>query len=264
MTGGSRLVNAINLGRMGFMAAYNVQMRFARQHLDFMSHKSKLKGENVVLIVEHNNLYTTGLRDKHYDEAEEQKLKRLGAEFYRTNRGGLITYHGPGQLVAYPVINLKDFHPSMKWYVCALEKTMIRTCGFYNLDARTTEHTGVWIGDKKIGAIGIHGSRYITSHGISLNCSTDLSWYDHIVPCGLDGKEVTSISKELGNEEVTDKDAVVPFLRAFRKEFDCEIESTTLDSADLEIINADRNDLNVDSVCRKEEVKQKVMQRPMW
>lgn len=154
MSSYSKIVSVLNLGRMGFLDAYKVQTKFARQHLDSMAGVHGSKGENVVLLVEHNPVYTIGIRSKDYSEEYEQKLKKLGAEFCRTDRGGLITYHGPGQLVAYPILNLKYFTPNMKWYICSMEKTMIGTCKYYGLNAHTTEDTGVWIGDRKIGAIG--------------------------------------------------------------------------------------------------------------
>ncbi|CAG2251289.1 LIP2 [Mytilus edulis] len=178
MSSYSKIVSVLNLGRMGFLDAYKVQTKFARQHLDSMAGVHGSKGENVVLLVEHNPVYTIGIRSKDYSEEYEQKLKKLG------------------QLVAYPILNLKYFTPNMKWYICSMEKTMIGTCKHYGLNAHSTEDTGVWIGDRKIGAIGVHGRRYVTTHGVSLNCNTDLNWFKHIVPCGLKGKDVTLLVKK--------------------------------------------------------------------
>lgn len=144
----------INLQSMGFMSAYDVQMRYARYHLDQLAGKQGAQGFNVILLVEHKPVYTVGLRDKSYSREDEKKLRATGAEFHRTNRGGLITFHGPGQLVAYPILNLKSFGIGMRDYVCNLEKTMIHTCDYFGLKASTTADTGVWIGDRKIGAIG--------------------------------------------------------------------------------------------------------------
>ncbi|XP_076097305.1 octanoyl-[acyl-carrier-protein]:protein N-octanoyltransferase LIPT2, mitochondrial-like isoform X2 [Mytilus galloprovincialis] len=219
----NRIVSVLNLGRMGFLDAYKVQNKFARQHLDSMAGVHGAKEENVVLLVEHNPVYTIGIRSKDYSEEYEQKLKELGAEFHRTDRGGLITFHGPGQLVAYPILNLKYFTPNMKWYICSMEKAMIGTCKYYGLNAHTTEDTGVWIGDRKIGAIGVHGRRYVTTHGVSLNCNTDLNWFKHIVPCGLEGKDVTSLSKEK-DCDININDAVKPFLETFQRQFDCQLK----------------------------------------
>ncbi|KAK7090949.1 octanoyl-[acyl-carrier-protein]:protein N-octanoyltransferase LIPT2, mitochondrial-like [Littorina saxatilis] len=226
-----RVVNVINLGRMGFLKAFDVQLRYANLHLDGLAGVGHAVGRNTLLLVEHNPVYTIGLRTKDYDELEEIRLKKLGAEFYRTNRGGLITYHGPGQLVAYPVLNLRHFQPSMRWYISKLESTVINTCHRFNIDARTSEHTGVWVGDRKIAAIGVHGSRYITTHGISLNCDTDLTWFRHIVPCDIMGKDVTSVSQVL-KKPTPIKKVITPFLSAFEEEFDCEIEYSMFDSED--------------------------------
>lgn len=149
-----RLVRVINLGRMGFIPAYDIQTHYARRHLEYLTHKFGNPAEDVLLLVEHNPVYTIGIRRDKYTEEDGVRLRKLGAEFYNTNRGGLITFHGPGQLVAYPILNLQNFEPSLKWYVKALENTMTGTCQEYGLDATTTEHTGVWVNDRKIGAIG--------------------------------------------------------------------------------------------------------------
>ncbi|XP_059171098.1 putative lipoyltransferase 2, mitochondrial [Physella acuta] len=231
----NRAVTVINLGRMGFMAAHDVQMRFARKHLDELADKPYTYGENTLLLVEHPPVFTIGIRTKDYTPEDESRLKETGAEFYKTNRGGLITFHGPGQLVAYPVLNLQHFKPSMKWYVCQLEQTMVKMLKTFGLEGRTTDQTGVWVGEKKIGAIGLHGSRYVTTHGVSINCNTDLTWYRHIVPCGLQGVRMTSISKEL-SKNITFQDAVTPFLRSFQESFECDMEFKMLEENELKTI----------------------------
>lgn len=156
MLAARRLVHVINLHRMGFVSAHDVQMRYARYHLEELAGKPDAFGFNVILLVEHNPVYTVGIRDKSYTKEDENKLRETGAEFHRTNRGGLITFHGPGQLVAYPILNLKDFNIGVRDYVCNLEKTMVQTCSAFGLKAKTTADTGVWIGDRKIGAIGLY------------------------------------------------------------------------------------------------------------
>jgi len=187
---------------------------------------------NVVLIVEHPPVYTTGIRTKGYSDLEENNLKTLGADFVRTNRGGLITFHGPGQLVAYPILNLKDFVPKkdlrkaalgVRWYIWNLEQTVINVCGRLGLEAERSPHTGVWLGDDKVCAMGVHSSGGVTSHGIAINCETDLAWYRHIVPCGIEDKGVTSLSEQLvrkvgmGEVEQLLKEEV-------GKQFGCEID----------------------------------------
>lgn len=141
---------------MAFAPAYQMQTRAARRLLEEVdSHGGAVTG-NTVFIVEHDPVYTVGIRSKDYRGEIEEKLRRLGADFVRTNRGGLITFHGPGQLVAYPVLHLGSFFrdKSMRRYVCSLEKMIIDVCARFQLEAKTTEHTGVWIGDNKIAAIG--------------------------------------------------------------------------------------------------------------
>lgn len=150
----SRLVQVINLGRMRFRDAELVQNKLKQRHFDFLHGRTSVANDTL-LLVEHEPVYTIGIRSKKYNEETERKLMETGADFVRTDRGGLITFHGPGQLVAYPVINLKNFKPSMKWYVCALEKTMIDTCKKFGLTANANQETGVWIEDRKVGAIGI-------------------------------------------------------------------------------------------------------------
>lgn len=252
----SRLVNVINLGRMGFMSAYSVQMNFVRQIIDAMGKGQKVYGQNVLLLVEHNPVYTIGLRNIYSDELISD-LRSKGAEFFKTDRGGLITFHGPGQLVAYPILNLHEFEPSMRWYVSALEKTMIRTCKQFDLDAVATNNVGVWVNDRKIGAIGVHGSRFVTRHGVALNCNTDLDWYKHIVPCGIEGKEVTSLSKELG-QPIYIKDTIASFLKSFESEFQCSLCFTYMEDSDLELFTKE----DFEHLDTEKQVK--VVTRPQW
>ncbi|TMW53444.1 hypothetical protein DOY81_001442 [Sarcophaga bullata] len=179
---------------------------------------------NYLVLQEFYPVYTIGIRTKGYTEEDEKKLRELGAEFYRTNRGGLITFHGPGQLVAYPLVNLKQFQPSMRWYVATLEQMVIETCKKMGIvNATTTKDTGIWVNDRKICAIGVHGSRYVTTHGIGFNCNTDLTWFEHIVPCGIEGKGVTSLTQEL-QRCVDVKETEEQLLKSFGEIFECDIE----------------------------------------
>lgn len=198
---------------------------------------SKIPFKNVLILTEHQPVYTIGIRTKDYRIDDEVHLRSLGAEFFKTNRGGLITFHGPGQLVAYPIINLKDFKPSIRWYVCHLEQTIIDLCQRYDLEAKTTPDTGVWIQDRKICAMGVHCKRYITSHGLALNCNIDLKWFDHIVPCGLIGKSVTSLTKEL-DQNITISDATTIFLNSFKQTFNCELVEMTDDETKFYMDNS--------------------------
>lgn len=212
-----RVVKVLLAGRLSYGASQQLQKTLSDHHYQRLSEPA-----NTLVILEHKPVYTVGIRDKVYTVEEETKLKNLGAEFWRTNRGGLITFHGPGQLVAYPVLDLKQFRTSVKWYVNQLECMVIRLCAEFGIKAQTSPYTGVWVDDRKICAIGIHGSRYITTHGLALNCNTDLTWFDHIVPCGIEGKGVTSISKELDVDVKVD-DVLPIFINTFRDQFECEL-----------------------------------------
>lgn len=214
----SRLVHVLKVGQLNYGESLKLQ-KFISNRLVQGDDKYK----NLLILTEHRPVYTIGIRTKNYTIDDEEKLRKLGAEFYKTNRGGLITFHGPGQLVAYPIINLKNFTPSVRWYVCHIEKTIIDLCRRHGLKAQTTEDTGIWIDNRKICAIGIHASRYVTTHGLALNCNIDLSWFDHIVPCGLEGKEVTSLTKEL-NKTLTIDDTTSEFLASFQDIFKCSTE----------------------------------------
>lgn len=219
----SRIVSLLNLGRLGYSQALKIQQRLVTAHLNTETADNKSK--NVLILVEHNPVYTIGIRTNEYSDEEVDRLRNLGAEFYRTNRGGLITFHGPGQLVCYPILNLRDFADTtsnLKAYVCNLEQMVIELCAQYDIEARRTEDTGIWVGNSKICALGIHASRRITSHGLALNCNTDLSWFRNIVPCGLVGKGVTSISDQL-LRDVPMSEVVPKFLSGFQKTFNCQI-----------------------------------------
>ncbi|XP_049288388.1 putative lipoyltransferase 2, mitochondrial [Anopheles funestus] len=224
----SRLVHILRAGRLPYKRALKLQQTIANQLLQQANHAQDTNVQmppyrNVLILTEHDPVYTIGIRTRGYDELEEQRLRTLGADFVRTNRGGLITFHGPGQLVAYPILDLKHFQPSVRWYVCHLEQTIIELCRRYGLRAQTTADTGVWIEDRKICALGIHASRYVTTHGLALNCNIDLSWFRHIIPCGLVGKSVTSLAQELNRPELNVESVTGEFLDCFRHKLECDL-----------------------------------------
>lgn len=214
----SKLVHVLKTGTLSYVEGLKLQKSISSRII-----QGDEKYKNLLILTEHKPVYTIGIRTKNYTIEDEEKLKNLGAEFHSTNRGGLITFHGPGQLVAYPIVNLKNFKASVRWYVCHVEKTIIDLCKKYDITAMTTEDTGVWVENRKICAIGIHCSRYVTTHGLALNCNTDLSWYDHIVPCGIVGKGVTSLSKEI-SRNVTIDEATPQLIRSFEDVFECTTE----------------------------------------
>ncbi|MEJ2585029.1 MAG: lipoyl(octanoyl) transferase LipB [Robiginitalea sp.] len=183
--------------------------------------QNRRKGEskptpNFFLFVEHPHVYTLG---KSGDEGNllvsEQQLTEKGAQFYRINRGGDITYHGPGQVVGYPILDLDNFFTDIHKYLRFLEEMIILTLAEYGLRGERSEgETGVWLEvgtprARKICAMGVRASRWVTMHGFALNVNTDLSYFDLMIPCGIRGKGVTSLSRELGRhvpmEEVKEK-----------------------------------------------------------
>ena len=157
-------------------------------------------GQARLLLLEHPHTYTLGARgDTGHMLADEQRLRMLGAIVRQSDRGGDITYHGPGQLVGYPILNLKRWHEGPRWYVRSLEQVLIETLAEFDISGhREKGRPGVWAGDSKIAAIGVRISRGITSHGFALNVAPDLDYFSHIVPCGLPDSTVTSMAQELG------------------------------------------------------------------
>ena len=179
------------LGRMPWASAFELQRDLAEQ---------RKRGDipDQYLLVEHPHTLTLG-RNGHEENllASSEELRRRGVEFHHTDRGGDITYHGPGQIVGYPIIDLREWKRDVVAYVRALEQSLIDTLSDFGIDAeRSQGETGVWVDGAKVAAIGIHISRWVTTHGFALNHTTDLSYFGLIVPCGL-RKPVTSLA-ELG------------------------------------------------------------------
>lgn len=174
-----------------------------------------------LLLVEHPAVYTLG-KSGHAENMllDEEALQRLGAQYYRIDRGGDITFHGEGQIVGYPILDLERLGLGLRDYIDRIEEAVIRTVGRYGIGAgRIPGASGVWICEKerpprKICAIGVRSSRYVTMHGFALNVSTDLRWFAHINPCGFSDRGVTSIEREIGRKVPTEevKDLLVKFL----------------------------------------------------
>jgi lipoyl(octanoyl) transferase len=172
---------------------------------------------NYLLFCEHPHVYTLGKSGKaDHLLLGEERLREVQATFYKINRGGDITYHGPGQLVGYPILDLDNFFTDIHRYMRTLEEGIIRTLAYYGITAGRIEGlTGVWLdheaqqNPRKICAMGVKASRWVTMHGFALNVNTDLAYFGHIVPCGIDDKAVTSMQQELGNpvdmQQVTDR-----------------------------------------------------------
>lgn len=164
-------------------------------------HENRVQGNlnDYLLLLEHPNTYTLGkTADRSHLVGSEKYLKENNISIYDIDRGGDITYHGPGQVVGYPIINLNDWYPDTHKYLRALEEVIIRVCFEFGLvGRRDTRYTGVWIDDRKIAAIGIKVSRWVTMHGFAFNLNTDLSLFNGIIPCGIADKSVTSLNREI-------------------------------------------------------------------
>jgi len=225
-------VSVLNLGRLDYRGALSVQNQLVGRVVKNV--RSGLESGHTLVLVEHPPVYTTGIRTRDYSLAEEERLRCLGADFVRTNRGGLITFHGPGQLVCYPVLNLRDFAPEsatrksllgMKWYVFTLEQMVMDLLARLGVEGARSPHTGVWVGRNKICAMGVHSRDLVTSHGLALNCNTDMAWFGHIVPCGITeaGTGVTSLTRELGRS-VTVGEVSESLVDQFSQTFSCEMK----------------------------------------
>jgi lipoate-protein ligase B len=195
---------AVSLGLVPYRKAWDIQLRM---------HEEVANGlrPDTMLLVEHPHVYTLGRRGQERDILVDSiELARLGGEVHHTDRGGEVTYHGPGQLVGYPILNLRRWGGGPLKYVRALERTLIETLAEFGVGAESEGHpTGVWVEDRKIAAIGVKVSRRVTTHGFALNVCPDLSYFDHIVPCGMPESRVTSLSVELGREMAVSEVAAV-------------------------------------------------------
>ena len=203
------------LGRIDYGQALELQQQLATQR------KQGTVGDHLLLL-EHPHVITLG-RNGHVENllASDEILSRAGISFYPTDRGGDVTYHGPGQLVGYPILDLRDWKRDVGAYVRAVEQSLIDTLAEFGIEAgRIPKLTGVWVGDRKIAAIGVHLSRWVTSHGFALNVNTDLSYFQYIVPCGLT-KPVTSMARLGVRASLAEISQV--FAAHFGRVFECEM-----------------------------------------
>jgi lipoyl(octanoyl) transferase len=176
---------------------------------------------DLLLYTEHHHVYTIGKGgDENHLLATESELAEGGVEVFQIDRGGDITYHGPGQVVGYPIIDLRDYKTDLHWYLRSLEEVIILAIRDFGLEGNREEGmTGVWVGGEKIAAIGVKVSRWITMHGFALNVNTDLSKFGRIIPCGIFHKGVTSMGRLLGKSEELNR-VHASLDRAFGKVFD--------------------------------------------
>ena len=199
------------LGKFNYADCFEYQKKIQNEiiqiKLDNRNKRIKKITPNYLLFVEHDHVYTLGNSGNSENLLfNENILKQKGIEFYKTNRGGDITYHGPGQLVCYPIIDMENFYTDIHRYLRDLEETIINTLNVLGINASgNSNETGVWIdvgklNERKICAMGIKVSRWVTMHGLALNVNTNLSFFEGIIPCGIRNKGVTSISNELNKE----------------------------------------------------------------
>lgn len=181
-------------------------------------------GEARLLLLEHPPTYTFGVRGRsEHLLLTEDALERLGAAVHRVDRGGDVTFHGPGQLIGYPVLNLRRWGQGPVWYVCSLEAALIQTLEAFGIEGRREPgKPGVWAGGAKIASIGVRVSRGVTSHGLALNVDTDMSWFSHMVPCGIPDVRMTSMALSPGGAPSMD-DVMNAFVEAFGRVFQIEM-----------------------------------------
>ncbi len=189
----SATIHIEDLGMKDYQATWNLQKDY---------HKKVLLGDkpDTLFFVEHEPVYTLG---KNADNNHLLQSAKKNIKVFNIERGGDITFHGPGQIVGYPIIDLKRYNKSVSWYMRSLEKVLIDTLSTFNIVGKIKEGlTGVWVGDEKIGAQGVRISRWVTMHGFALNVNTDLTYFDGIIPCGIFEYGVTSMEKILGEKQV--------------------------------------------------------------
>lgn len=227
-----------HLGLIDYQKAWDYQEAIFKKTIDLkiQNRKNEEVGEkilstvNTLLLCEHPHVYTLGKSgDRQNLLVNEQQLKEKSATYYEINRGGDITYHGPGQIVGYPIFDLDNFFTDIHKYLRLLEESIILTLKEYNIDAgRIDGLTGVWIDyeeqvkPRKIAALGVKSSRWVTMHGFAFNVNTKLDYFNNIIPCGIDDKEVTSLEKEL-NEEVDIKEVERKLLNHIINLFEAEL-----------------------------------------
>ena len=229
----NRQIKFIDLGTMDYKEAWEFQQNLFDEIVEIKKKNRKnntnIKTPNYFLFVEHPHVYTLG-KSGNYSNLliDENQLKNKNASFYKINRGGDITYHGPGQIVGYPILDLENFFTDIHKYLRFLEQTVIQTLDNFGIKGeRNDGKTGVWIDintpfPKKICAMGVRASRWVTMHGFALNVNVDLDYFNNIVPCGLRDNIVTSMNKELNISEMDINKIKVALKSCFSKTFNSE------------------------------------------
>ncbi len=233
----NKILTVLDLGSKDYKETWDYQEQVFKEVLDLKiknkREKTNLETPNYFFFVEHPHVYTLG-KSGDIDNLliAEDKLAEIGATFYKINRGGDITYHGPGQIVGYPILDLENFFTDIHKYLRLLEEMVILTLAEYDVKAeRSKGETGVWLDvgapfARKICAMGVRASRWVTMHGFALNVNTNLGYFDNMIPCGIKGKAVTSLNVELGRMEINVDEVKEKLLKHFLELFEAEIKAS--------------------------------------
>ena len=222
-----------DIGKLSFADAWQYQEKIFKKIIDQKvqnrSLNEKIETKNILILTEHNHVYTIGKSgDISNLLIDKKELIKREIEFFKINRGGDITYHGPGQIMGYPIFDLDNFFTDINLYLRKLEQVIINTLKSYSLKGFTIKgETGVWVEDedglsKKICAFGIRASRWVTMHGLCLNVDPDLSFFDHIIPCGIQNKGITSL-KQLKKGDIDINEVKSRLVENFKLVFNAEI-----------------------------------------
>ena len=225
-----RILNYCDLNNIDYQEAWDLQKEILEMRVDE-------KINDILFLLEHPHTYTLGkVADKRNLIGSVDYLMQNKISVFDIDRGGDITYHGPGQIVGYPIIDLKKWKQDTHRYLRSLEEVIIKTCSEYGLKGvRDSKYTGVWIGDKKIAAIGIKVSRWVTMHGFAFNINTDLDFFSGIIPCGIVDKGVTSLKNEL-SKSIDISEVKEKLVNNFKNIFDYE-DVTAISKDELIVVN---------------------------
>ncbi len=223
-----------DIGLKDYKETWDFQEKLFKEIIDLKiknrREEKSVETPNYLLLVQHSHVYTLGKSgDVTNLLVNEKQLEAKGAKFYKINRGGDITYHGPGQIVGYPILDLDNFFTDIHKYLRFLEEMVILTLADYGLKAeRSKGETGVWLDvgtpfARKICAMGVRASRWVTMHGFALNVNVDLGYFDLMIPCGIKDKAVTSLNVELGKPKVNEDEVKHKLLRHFEVLFEAEV-----------------------------------------
>ncbi|MDN3708270.1 lipoyl(octanoyl) transferase LipB [Myroides ceti] len=230
----NKKIKVTDLGSKDYQETWDFQEQLFQEILSIKSENKKHdtfnETPNHLLFVEHPHVYTLGKSgDVSNLLIDEKQLKEKGASFYKINRGGDITYHGPGQVVGYPILDLENFFTDIHKYLRLLEESVILTLEEYGVKSGRSEgETGVWLDvgtpfARKICAMGVRASRWVTMHGFALNVNSDLGYFDHIIPCGIRGKAVASLNVELGVDKVNEVEVKEKIKKHFSQLFEASL-----------------------------------------